>query len=182
MATGRALFLCTGSAVDKNKGQKIAEKAMGTKAHNLFTPERMQLLMDMSISCVLEPAQKVAIVRTMQHLKSMQNWLHRSNIIRKASWGTITFALCISSSCKAGLSPSSTAGMARYRARGLSAEPPAKMMAWTLLLMSSTVITPILLVVLLKPLYAVVKGVLWTACRYIYSSVCESIARHTIAC
>lgn len=66
----------------------------------------------------------------------------------------VTAVLYITNGSWPGHSPSSTAGMARYRARGLSAEPPAKMMACTLLLMSSTVITPILLVVLVKPLQA----------------------------
>lgn len=62
--------------------------------------------------------------------------------------------------CANGTSPSSTAGMARYRANGLSAEPPAKMMACTLLLMSSTVMTPTLLVVLDNPLHSWAKGIL----------------------
>ena len=62
--------------------------------------------------------------------------------------------------CTAGTSPSSTAGMARYRAKGLSAEPPAKIMACTLLLMSSTVMTPTLLVVLDSPLHSRAKGIL----------------------
>ena len=48
--------------------------------------------------------------------------------------------------------PSSTEGMALYRANGLSAGPPARIMACTLLDMSSTVTTPFLLVIRRSPL------------------------------
>ena len=115
----------------------------------MLTPDRMQLLMEMSISCVLEPAQEDIGLCTV-----LARRIRISVCVRQAAVASAPYAFA------AGVSPSSTAGIARYRAKGLSAEPPARMIACTLLLMSSTVMTPTLLVVLDSPLHPWDEGIL----------------------
>ena len=104
-----------------------------TPAHILLIPERMQLLIDTSTSWVLEPADKSPAQEG--HPGCAQS--AEAVAERKTTRLPVGSQMCSmqasidKSPCQAN-SPSSTAGMALYLARGLSEGPPARITPCTL--------------------------------------------------